>query len=142
LQLPIEEYFSYHPPTTQARVLKHDRINAAALELARVIQDSVADEDCGKMALFAIQQARMFANQGVTVDELKGDSVENLNPKTLEQYFLNHAGVAMDFRLRIDYAIDGTMSFSVCPAHTAGQSWKFNVTGNLLKPVDQRLAFD
>lgn len=142
MNLPIEQYFAYHPPTTRSRILKHDRINAAALELARVIQDSVADEDCGKMAMFAIQQARMFANQGVTIDELRGDSVENLNPLTLEQYFLNHAGVAIDFRLRVDYAIDGTMSFYIRPANTDGQTWTFNVTGNSLKPVACSIARD
>jgi hypothetical protein len=69
-QLPIEEYFRYHAPQTQERIEKHDVVNAAALDFARAIDSTVSDPDCKKMALFAIQQARMFANQGITVDEL------------------------------------------------------------------------
>ncbi len=34
LQLPIEEYFRYHPPTTEERKAKHDRVNAFSLEMA------------------------------------------------------------------------------------------------------------
>lgn len=70
-ELPIEEYFQYHPPITKARELNHDSINQAALDFAKVIDLCVVDVDCKKMAFFAIQQARMFANQGVTFDELR-----------------------------------------------------------------------
>lgn len=69
-QLPLEEYFKYHPPLTQERKEAHDAINKAALAFAQVIQSNVKDEDCRKMAIFAVQQARMFSNQGITVDEL------------------------------------------------------------------------
>lgn len=71
MELPIEEYFRYHPPVTADRKRKHDRINSLALEFAKVIDVEIIDEDCKKMALFALQQCRMFCNQGVTVDELK-----------------------------------------------------------------------
>lgn len=70
-KLPIEEYFRYHPPQTQERIRKHDRINQLSMEFAKIIDCEVEDEDCKKMALFALQQCRMFANQGITVDELK-----------------------------------------------------------------------
>ena len=78
-KLPIEELFKYHPPLTELRKQKHDEINELALNFAKYIEKNVFDEDCKKMAFFAIQQARMFANQGITVDELKtGYNYNNL----------------------------------------------------------------
>lgn len=68
----LKEYFQYHPPTTQERREAHQAVNDAALAFAEVIVARVQDEDTRKMAIFAVQQARMFANQGITVDELKG----------------------------------------------------------------------
>lgn len=70
-ELPIEEYFKYHPPTTEERKNKHNLVNEAALNFAQIIDDCVQDIDCKKMAMFAVQQARMFSNQGITVDELR-----------------------------------------------------------------------
>lgn len=70
MTLPIGEYFKYHPPTTEERKAKHNAVNEAALKFAEVVEESCLDFDCQKMAIFAIQQARMFANQGITVDEL------------------------------------------------------------------------
>jgi hypothetical protein len=55
-RLPIDEYFKYHPPLTEER---------------KVLDESVLDEETKKMAFFSIQQARMFANQGATIDELR-----------------------------------------------------------------------
>jgi hypothetical protein len=69
--IPIEEYFKYHPPTTAARKAAHEAINSAALHFAKTIDAYVVDADCLKMAMFAVQQARMFANQGITIDELQ-----------------------------------------------------------------------
>ncbi len=69
-QIPITEYFKYHPPITNLRRERHDKVNALALDLAKYIEENVQDEDCKKMAFFAIQQARMFANQGITIDEI------------------------------------------------------------------------
>lgn len=70
-EIPIEEYFRYHPPVTQERIAKHETINQISLEFAKVVNSLVADEKCRMFAEFAIQQARMFANQGVTVDEIR-----------------------------------------------------------------------
>lgn len=67
---PLEVYFEYHPPTTQERKDAHARVNAAALEFARVLQELVKNKPCRDMAFFSIQQARMFANQGIALDEL------------------------------------------------------------------------
>jgi hypothetical protein len=70
MTLPISEYFKYHPPLTESRKSKHDEANRLALAFAEFIDKNVSDEPCKQMAFFAIQQARMFANQGITVDEL------------------------------------------------------------------------
>lgn len=78
-KLPIEEYFKYHPPLTQTRKNAHNEVNDAALELAKIIDRVVLDEKCKEMALFAVQQARMFANQGITVDELQSGYNNNLD---------------------------------------------------------------
>jgi hypothetical protein len=69
--IPIEEYFRYHPPQTAERKASHEAINTAALDFAKIIEANVKDEDCSKMAYFAVQQARMLANQGITVDEIR-----------------------------------------------------------------------
>ena len=73
----IEEYFKYHPPLTEVRKERHNQVNQLALDFAKYIGDNIQDEDCKKMAFFAIQQARMFANQGITIDE-----IANQNPSS------------------------------------------------------------
>lgn len=69
-KISVEEYFKYHPPVTESRKAAHNAVNEAALAFAKVVEANVVDEKCGEMAFFAIQQARMFANQGITIDEL------------------------------------------------------------------------
>ena len=71
MSLPITEYFKYHPPTTPERVAAHNAVNDGALVFALIIEENVSNLDCLKQAYFAVQQARMFANQGITVDELQ-----------------------------------------------------------------------
>jgi hypothetical protein len=66
----IEHFFTYHPPQTDERRQAHEAINAAALAFAKTVMTTVENPDCLEMAFFAIQQARMFANQGVTLDEV------------------------------------------------------------------------
>jgi hypothetical protein len=70
-ELPLSEYFKYHPPVTELRKKRHNEINRLAQEFAEYLDANITDAECKKMAFFAIQQARMFANQGITVDELK-----------------------------------------------------------------------
>jgi hypothetical protein len=74
----------------------------------------------------------MFCNQGITVDELQGEVRELSKGKTLEQFFINHADVAIDFRLQLDYKADGKLGFYIHPMSVNGQTWDFEVTGNLL----------
>lgn len=71
MSINIEEYFKYHPPTTEERKQKHNAVNEAALAFALVLQANVQDEDLLKMCMYSIQQARMIANQGITMDDLK-----------------------------------------------------------------------
>lgn len=73
MNIPIEEYFRYHPPTTQERKDKHNRINEVALEFAKAVDELIEDQQTKACAIFAIQQARMLANQGITVDEIKAN---------------------------------------------------------------------
>jgi hypothetical protein len=40
LQLPIDEYFKYHPPTTPERIALHDRVNRESLEICKSFIDS------------------------------------------------------------------------------------------------------
>lgn len=68
--IPIEEYFRYHPPVTEERKIAHQLINDYALGFAKTIDSYVFDPECKRMAIFALQQCRMFANQGITIDEL------------------------------------------------------------------------
>lgn len=70
-KISIDDYFKYHPSTTEERIQKHKLINKIILEAAHIIDESVGDEKCKEYAFFALQQARMFANQGVVVDELR-----------------------------------------------------------------------
>ena len=120
-EISLEEYFKYHPPTTEERKQKHDIINNASLQFAKdpglyswfvgVIRENVHDEQTQRMAiasanlallliehdeesvapieeviqswwqsisdipkqelfLYLVQQSRMFANQGITLDDL------------------------------------------------------------------------
>ena len=70
MSIPIEDYFRYHPPKTEERKQKHEAVNKAALEFAKVVEACVKDEQTKLFSIFAIQQARMFANQGITVDDI------------------------------------------------------------------------
>jgi hypothetical protein len=69
--ISLDEYFTYHPTVTDDRRRAHELINQMALEFAKAIDSAVQDPDCKQMAFFAVQQARMFANQGATIDELR-----------------------------------------------------------------------
>ncbi len=37
LELPIEEYFKYHPPTTPKRIALHERVNRESLEICKAL---------------------------------------------------------------------------------------------------------
>ena len=70
MKISLEELFKYHPPQTEERREAHESINKAAKDFALVIQENVKDEESKRMALYAVQFARMMSNQGITIDEL------------------------------------------------------------------------
>jgi hypothetical protein len=75
MSLPIEEYFRYHPPVPGSdRIRKHDLINKTTLELAKIIDTEIKDPTTRQYAIFALQQCRMFANQGITVDDIESQN--------------------------------------------------------------------
>lgn len=67
----IETYFTYYPPTSEWRKTRHSIINIAALNFANSILRACGDEESAQRAIDAVQTARMLANQGITVIELK-----------------------------------------------------------------------
>lgn len=69
-QIPVEEYFNYHPPLTDEQKAKHELINKTAFEFAKLIEQ-INDPFCKQAAFSAILQAKMFTNQGITIDSLK-----------------------------------------------------------------------
>lgn len=87
----IDVWFTYHPPTTEERKAKHLAINEGAKAFAKVILANVKDTRCRELAFYAIQQARMLANQGATVDEICPESkpVEKVeqSPCPADPYF-------------------------------------------------------
>lgn len=70
--IPIEDQFKYHPPVSVTRQVKHDIVNQAALAFALKIGDAIPCYDpLYQTILNSIQQARMFANQSITYQELQ-----------------------------------------------------------------------
>ena len=66
-QLPLteenlDELFTYHPPTTEARKAAHKAVNDATKECARAIMRNVPDSPEKTLAIRAIIEARMQAN--------------------------------------------------------------------------------
>lgn len=81
---PIEFYFEYHPPTTQKRKDQHSLVNKASLDYAKVILANVENEEAQALIINAIQQARMLANQYITVEEITKENrfLETYKPGT------------------------------------------------------------
>ena len=67
----LEDYFKYHPPTTEERVQQHQLINESAMEFAKAIESLELDEKWSEKIYDHIQMARMFANQAVTLKDIK-----------------------------------------------------------------------
>lgn len=67
----ISTFFKYSPPRTEDRVARHEAVNAACLQLAQVLLEQVKDSNLVEQAIGHLQQARMFANLGITIAEDK-----------------------------------------------------------------------
>ncbi len=68
--VPIDDYFSHHPPKTEERKQKHAAINKAAKDFALLIDSVVEDEEMMSKILDYVQMARMLSNQAITFQEL------------------------------------------------------------------------
>ena len=66
----LKEVFLYHPPTTAKRIEAHKCINEAAYEYMSRLVSVVKDKSLLLSCYYAVQQARMLANQAVTFEEL------------------------------------------------------------------------
>lgn len=112
LDIPVEEYFKYHPPKTEERIRKHSIANELMLNAFLKLSEPLTEIEAGEFyisltdtifnlvsdinclawcvdsienafafvdrydmtsTLMYIQQARMFLNQGITIDELRSE---------------------------------------------------------------------
>lgn len=82
--IPLEEYFRYHPPTTEERKAKHNEVNDTCLEVAKALTQPflsyaeihagigklkalaqiVKDETCLKWANWSIQSVWAVVKDG------------------------------------------------------------------------------
>ena len=70
----LEDYFKYHPPTTDQRIKDHALVNESALAFAKALETLNLDPVLFSKILDSIQMARMFANQAVTMKDLERDN--------------------------------------------------------------------
>lgn len=64
----IENRFRYHPPKTQSRIDKHAAVSAKTEALAKELRDICPASRGLSLALTAIEEARMWANQALACD--------------------------------------------------------------------------
>ena len=67
----LEDYFKYHPPTTDQRIKDHALVNESALVFAKTLETLDLDPILFSKILDSIQTARMFANQAVTMKDIQ-----------------------------------------------------------------------
>jgi len=72
MRISLEDQFKYHPPTTEERKIKHQRINEASLKYARELINIIGDDEDNQTVVNLIQQVRMLCNQIVTYQDLQG----------------------------------------------------------------------
>lgn len=66
----LEEYFRYHPPKTEERKSRHEKINRLAYEFTKALSDSIEDFELKQKFFYDIQFMRMMANQEITMNEV------------------------------------------------------------------------
>ncbi len=64
LELPIEEYFRYHPPTTPERMALHDRVNRDSLEICKAFEAAKNEAE-----VLAIRDAAILLAEEVCLDK-------------------------------------------------------------------------
>jgi hypothetical protein len=70
-KISIKDQFTYHPPRTEERKLKHEYINNASLNYAEELINIIGDTDQNQTIINLIQQVRMLCNQIVTYQDLE-----------------------------------------------------------------------
>ncbi|WP_310410554.1 hypothetical protein [Chamaesiphon sp. OTE_8_metabat_110] len=81
LELPIEEYFKYHPPTTPERIALHDRAN---LESLTICKSFVESQDYNEWLVF--RDAAILLAQDVCQDKTCLDWAKSAVVKALSAY--------------------------------------------------------
>jgi hypothetical protein len=76
LGLPVANYFDHPAPKTEERKKAHAAVNSACQQAMDTIADNCNDVTSLEYAFMAIQFAKMMADQGITVDELKKEGKE------------------------------------------------------------------
>lgn len=66
----IEDRFRYHAPTEEAR-RRHETITEASIAFAKLVRNTVPYCRGQALALTAIEEARMWANQGIATNHDK-----------------------------------------------------------------------
>ena len=66
----IEDRFRYHAPTEEARK-RHTAITEASIAFAKIVRDNTPFSRGQSLALTAIEEARMWANQGIATNHDK-----------------------------------------------------------------------
>ena len=68
----IENIFTYHPPT-DSQVHRYDQLRQEARDLALMIQDYCPDSREKALAITNLQQAIMWANASIAINESNGN---------------------------------------------------------------------
>lgn len=93
-------------------------------------------EDAGAHPLLT-EAVILLAQAKDKVADYVETEVQNEDSTTLEQFFRNHFGKAIDFRLRIEYTLENKIQFYIHPMDVDGQTLTFEVEGNTLKLLTQ-----
>ena len=75
----LERWFTYHPPESQERKDAHNNINKASYEMAKLVMTYMPDEVYQLQFFQQIQHMRMMMNQTVTLMELDGIGIPELD---------------------------------------------------------------
>lgn len=66
----LEDRFRYHAPNDEAKK-RHEAITEASIVFAKIVRDNVPYSRGQSLALTAIEEARMWANQGIATNHDK-----------------------------------------------------------------------
>lgn len=75
----IERWFKYHPPETDERKKAHEEVNYAALQMAKCVMMYMPDPEYQLQFFQQIQLIRMMLNQTITIMELDGISIPEVD---------------------------------------------------------------